>query len=217
MIDDGPLFKFMLARSLKRYELRLAAWPWPPSRGGADWESYLRVQFERIVLEIGVGIRKLIENNKVSTELQARSLATRWMPIRRWGVIPTRIDNHHIERFYRTDSSWQKGLSYHKFCGDLVSWVGTVCEVEDLFGPMPDFARYAERGIGRGTARVVVGADEVVGAGLLSRAMTGRCHVPTRDHADVRRGRCVPKLTVVRSGEPFIGRAVVVELVQCRS
>ena len=43
-----------------------------------------------------------------------------------------------------------------------------VVEVEDLFGPMPDFRAHAVRNIERGTAYVVVTSDEVLGASLLS-------------------------------------------------
>lgn len=52
---------------------------------------------------------------------------------------------------------------------DLPSWLELVAEVEPLFGPMPDFAAHAERGIGRGTALVVRDSrDVVLGAALLS-------------------------------------------------
>ena len=53
--------------------------------------------------------------------------------------------------------------------GDVDQWLEIVREVEPLFGPMPDFARHAERAIARGTALVVTDGEAVVGACLLSR------------------------------------------------
>lgn len=48
------------------------------------------------------------------------------------------------------------------------SWMNLAQAVEDLFGPMPDLRSHVERGIGRGTATVVLERDTVVGAMLLS-------------------------------------------------
>ena len=48
-------------------------------------------------------------------------------------------------------------------------------EVEPLFGPMPDFRRYATRGVARGTALVVrSGEGAVLGAALLSQEFPKR-------------------------------------------
>src|SRR5688572_6176341 len=52
---------------------------------------------------------------------------------------------------------------------DVASWLELADEVEDLFGPMPDFEEHIRRGIVRGTAVVVVEGDAVAGAALLSR------------------------------------------------
>jgi GNAT superfamily N-acetyltransferase len=52
---------------------------------------------------------------------------------------------------------------------DLPSWLELVREVEYLFGPMPEFAQHAERGMARGTALVVADGSVVHGAALLSR------------------------------------------------
>ena len=52
---------------------------------------------------------------------------------------------------------------------DVASWLELADEVEDLFGPMPDFEEHIRRGIARGTAVVVVDSDAVAGAALLSR------------------------------------------------
>ena len=51
---------------------------------------------------------------------------------------------------------------------DLSSWLELVFEVEDVFGPMPDFEVHARRGIHRGTAYVVADGEKVHGAALLS-------------------------------------------------
>ena len=54
---------------------------------------------------------------------------------------------------------------------DLTSWMQLVREVEPLFGPMPDFSTHAARGVAKGTALVVLSADEtVLGAALLGSA-----------------------------------------------
>jgi GNAT superfamily N-acetyltransferase len=55
---------------------------------------------------------------------------------------------------------------------DLTSWLALVTEVEDLFGPMPDFGEHAVRGIERGSAYVVVNGNDVLGAALLSAEST---------------------------------------------
>ena len=52
---------------------------------------------------------------------------------------------------------------------DLVQWLELVAEVEPLFGPMPDFADHAVRGITRGSALVAAEGDTLEGACLLSR------------------------------------------------
>jgi GNAT superfamily N-acetyltransferase len=51
---------------------------------------------------------------------------------------------------------------------DIPSWLELVEEVVPLFGPMPDFADHARRGIERGSAIVVVDGRDVLGAALLS-------------------------------------------------
>jgi GNAT superfamily N-acetyltransferase len=51
---------------------------------------------------------------------------------------------------------------------DMASWLELAAEVEPMFGPMPNFATHAERGIRRGTALVVRDPqDTVLGAALL--------------------------------------------------
>lgn len=52
---------------------------------------------------------------------------------------------------------------------DLASWLQFVPELEQLFGPMPDFESHLRRAVERGTALVAVSGDEVAGAAILSR------------------------------------------------
>jgi GNAT superfamily N-acetyltransferase len=58
---------------------------------------------------------------------------------------------------------------------DLRSWLDLVQEVEQLFGPMPDFAVHARRPAGRDSALVVRDRDDtVLGAALLSHSPADR-------------------------------------------
>jgi hypothetical protein len=59
VIDDGPQFKLLIHRVVKRLELDLMAWPRPPDRAGDNWDSYWQCRFEDGLLRIGLGIRKL--------------------------------------------------------------------------------------------------------------------------------------------------------------
>lgn len=70
MIDDGPRFKLMLYRMIKRFELDLAAWPRPPQRAGDDWGDYWQCRFEDVLFRVGIGVRRLIESAKLSIEVQ---------------------------------------------------------------------------------------------------------------------------------------------------
>jgi GNAT superfamily N-acetyltransferase/predicted kinase len=58
---------------------------------------------------------------------------------------------------------------------DIPSWLELAAEVEPLFGPMPDFAARARRGVQRGSALVVRDpAKAVIGGALLSAESAGR-------------------------------------------
>lgn len=52
---------------------------------------------------------------------------------------------------------------------DVASWAKLARDVEDLFGPMPDFESVVERAIRRGTALVTGDVGDVTGGMLLSR------------------------------------------------
>ncbi len=82
MIDDGPRFKLLLYRAVKRFELDLAAWPWPPQRGGDEWGDYWQSRFEDVLFRSGLGVRKLIEAAKLSVEVQARPIDVTFIPLR---------------------------------------------------------------------------------------------------------------------------------------
>ncbi|MEU3007758.1 hypothetical protein [Streptomyces sp. NPDC007020] len=75
MIDDGPAYKLVLQRTVKRFDLELREWPWPPDRARGDWETYWRVRFEDTLFRVGLGVRKLIEAAKLSVEAQERPVA----------------------------------------------------------------------------------------------------------------------------------------------
>jgi hypothetical protein len=82
VIDDGPRFKQLLYRAVKRFELDLAAWPWPPALGGDDWSNYWRCRFEDVLFRTGLGVRKLIEVAKLSIEVQARPVRAVFLPLK---------------------------------------------------------------------------------------------------------------------------------------
>ncbi|GHE31944.1 hypothetical protein [Streptomyces hydrogenans] len=99
MIDDGPAYKLLLYRAVKRFEIDLREWPWPPVNFSDDWDTYWRTRFEDTLFRVGLGVRKLIESAKLSVEAQEHPINVTFLPIRK-DYFPGAIDQHHIERFY---------------------------------------------------------------------------------------------------------------------
>ncbi|MFJ9979399.1 hypothetical protein [Streptomyces cyaneofuscatus] len=104
MIDDGPAYKLVLQRAVKRFDLELREWPWPPDRARGDRETYWRVRFEDTLFRVGLGVRKLIEAAKLSVEAQERPVAVTFVPAK-GGRRPNAIDQHHIDRFYDLEAA----------------------------------------------------------------------------------------------------------------
>lgn len=118
MIDDGPFARLWIHRAVKRFDLDLAAWPWPPDRGG-DWSTYWEFRVVEILSMVGVLTRKLIEADKVSVELLARTFDVVEAPIR-GDALPDKISFPQVERFYDLDRVRRVPLSLEQICHQLV-------------------------------------------------------------------------------------------------
>ncbi|MCX4677619.1 hypothetical protein OG413_20315 [Streptomyces sp. NBC_01433] len=119
MIDDGPAYKLLLQRAVKRFELDLREWPWPPSRATADWGTYWQVRFEDTLFRVGLGVRKLIEAGKLSVEVQELPINVTFLPVRK-GFYPGVTDQHHIERFYDIEAARSDQLPVLLLCHAIV-------------------------------------------------------------------------------------------------
>lgn len=119
VIDDGPQFKLLIHRVVKRFELDLAAWPRPPDRAGDDWGSYWRCRFEDALFRVGLGIRKLIESVKLSIEVQARLVEVASASLRS-GRIPDVLNAHRVEEFYDLTAPRVTHVSLIRLCHSIV-------------------------------------------------------------------------------------------------
>jgi hypothetical protein len=99
VIDDGPQFKLMLYRAVKRFELDLAAWPRPPERAREDWGSYWQCRFEDVLLRVGLGVRRLIDAAKLSIEVQGRPIEILHAPLLATRI-PDALNYHRVDEFY---------------------------------------------------------------------------------------------------------------------
>ncbi|MEV4905757.1 hypothetical protein AB0N46_14030 [Streptomyces albidoflavus] len=119
MIDDGPAYKLLLHRAVKRFELDLREWPWPPTNASEDCGTYWRVRFEDTLFRVGLGVRKLIEASKLSVEVQELPINVTFLP-RRKDFFPGAIDQHHIEKFYDTEAARPDRLPILLLCHAIV-------------------------------------------------------------------------------------------------
>jgi hypothetical protein len=119
MIDDGPAFKLLLHRSVKRFDLDLSAWPWPPDRSGHDWGTYWQTRFEDTLFRVGLGVRKLIEAAKLSVEVQARPINVSFAPLR-GPHVPDTLSYHRVEEFYETESMRLEQVPILALCHAIV-------------------------------------------------------------------------------------------------
>ncbi|MFE2157102.1 hypothetical protein ACFW9M_04725 [Streptomyces lydicus] len=119
MIDDGPAYKLLLQRAVKRFELDLRDWPWPPTRAIGDWGTYWQVRFEDTLFRVGLGVRKLIEAAKLSVEVQQRPINVTFLPVRK-DFYPGVTDQHHIEKFYDTEAAHPDQLPVLLLCHAIV-------------------------------------------------------------------------------------------------
>ncbi|MFB6525238.1 hypothetical protein [Streptomyces sp. NPDC056399] len=119
MIDDGPAYKLLLHRAVKRFELDLREWPWPPTRASDDWVPYWRVRFEDTLFRVGLGVRKLIEAAKLSVEIQERPISVTFLPVRK-DFFPGAIDQHRIEKFYDAEAARPARLPVLLLCHAIV-------------------------------------------------------------------------------------------------
>lgn len=99
MIDDGPRFKQLLYRAVKRFDLDMASWPWPPDVGEEGWTDYWECRFADVLFRVGLGVKRLIESGKLSTEVQARPINAVFFPLL-GDRYPNKINYPHIDRFY---------------------------------------------------------------------------------------------------------------------
>lgn len=119
MIDDGPAYKLLLQRAVKRFELDLRDWPWPPERAGDDWDTYWRVRFEDVLFRFGLGARKLMEAAKLSVEVQERPIDVTFLPAIK-GYLPGAIDQHRIEDFFDAERARPEKLPILILCHAIV-------------------------------------------------------------------------------------------------
>ncbi|MGA3523779.1 hypothetical protein [Melissospora conviva] len=118
MIDDGPFARLWIHRAVKRFDLDLAAWPWPPHRGG-DWATYWEFRVVEILSTVGMLTRKLIEADKISVELLAQRFDVELAPIRS-DRAPDKISFPKVERYYATDRTRRTSVSLTTLCNSLV-------------------------------------------------------------------------------------------------
>lgn len=104
VIDDGPQFKLMLYRAVKRFELDLAAWPRPPEQAGEDWGSYWQCRFEEVLFRVGLGVRRLIDAAKLSIEVQRRPIEILHAPLLATRI-PDAVNYHRIDDFYNLQAA----------------------------------------------------------------------------------------------------------------
>ncbi|MGW3167118.1 hypothetical protein ACWC9Q_30505 [Streptomyces sp. NPDC001142] len=119
MIDDGPAFKLLLHRSVKRFDLDLSAWPWPPDRCSHDWGSYWQARFEDTLFRVGLGVRKLIEAAKLSIEVQALPINVSFASLR-GGRVPNTLNYHRVEEFYETETMRPEPVPVLALCHAIV-------------------------------------------------------------------------------------------------
>jgi hypothetical protein len=119
VIDDGPAYKLLLQRAVKRFEVDLQKWPWPPTRAGDDWGTYWQARFEDTLFRVGLGVRKLIEASKLSVEVQERPISAMFMPVR-GDFFPGVMDQHRIEKFYDGEAAQQVALPVLLLCHAIV-------------------------------------------------------------------------------------------------
>jgi len=119
VIDDGPRFKLGLYRAAKRFDLDIERWPSPPDRGGDEWGDYWQYRFEETLFLIGLGIRKLVEANKLSVEAQARMVPIAFAPIV-GAKAPDTANFHRIEKFYNLDDAQLRSESIINLCNAIV-------------------------------------------------------------------------------------------------
>lgn len=119
MIDDGPAYKLLLHRSVKRFDLDLSAWPWPPDHSSQDWGTYWQARFEDTLFRVGLGVRKLIEAAKISIEVQARPIDVSFASLR-GARIPDTHNYHRVEEFYETESMRPEQVPVLALCHAIV-------------------------------------------------------------------------------------------------
>ena len=119
MIDDGPRFKLMLYRMIKRFELDLAVWPRPPERAGDDWSDYWQCRFEDVLFRAGLGVRKLIEAAKISIEVQGCPMDLSFAPTR-GNRVPDTMNYHRVEEFYDVQNASATQLPIISVCHAIV-------------------------------------------------------------------------------------------------
>ncbi|MEU3501968.1 hypothetical protein ABZ726_14765 [Streptomyces hundungensis] len=119
MIDDGPAYKLLLQRAVKRFELDLQEWPWPPTRASEDWATYWGVRFEDTLFRVGLGVRKLIEAAKLSVEAQQCPVDVTFLPVRK-EYFPGALNQHRIEKFYDTEAGRPERLPLMLLCHAIV-------------------------------------------------------------------------------------------------
>jgi hypothetical protein len=119
MIDDGPFARLCIYRAVKRFELDLSRWPRPPDRGGENWDTYWEYRTTEIISTVGMLIRKLIEADKVSVQVQGIRLEVE-CALLRGDRVPTKINYPHLDRFYRVEDPRSVQISINEICNCLV-------------------------------------------------------------------------------------------------
>jgi hypothetical protein len=97
----------------------LSRWPRPPERGGEIWDTYWEYRTTEIVSTVGMLIRKLIEVDKVSVEVQGTRLEVERAPLR-GDRVPTKINFPHVDRFYDLENPRSMQISIAEICNGLI-------------------------------------------------------------------------------------------------
>lgn len=119
VIDDGPQFKLMLYRAVKRFELDLAAWPRPPERAREDWGSYWQCRFEEILFRVGLGVRRLIDAAKLSIEVQGCPIEILHAPLLATRI-PDALNYHRVDDFYNLQAAISTQVPLVSLCHAIV-------------------------------------------------------------------------------------------------
>ncbi len=118
MIEDGPLFKAGLHRTIKVFERDMLISAWWPKFSRQCQGDYARWRFEQTIFIFALGVRKLIEAAKLSIEVQAAEIEIKWAP-RRGPHYPDSLVYDKVDVFYATEALISKKILLLDLCNAI--------------------------------------------------------------------------------------------------